>query len=203
MTASFPSVSNLDKIASFIVSDVKHVQECNYVCSWQLGLVFLAGKVWRSDFLDRITLAVSCWNVRLQEQKVAEWHAVTCLVTNLPQSNIPLSESPEITKKISSKKQKATSFVAESVSFTKEQSSLFAYFPKKLIQRTTEFMQYQINKQKRQSALIMEMLEQWIPVAITIAMGIPGRQMSPSQSWPQQMQIKTISLISSEPQKLL
>lgn len=76
------SVSNLDKIASFIVSDFKHVQECKYVCSWQLGLVFLPGKVWKGDFLDRITLAVSSLNVCLQEQKVAEWRAVTCLVNN-------------------------------------------------------------------------------------------------------------------------
>lgn len=76
------TVSDLDKIASFIVSDIKHVQECKYVCSWQLGLVFLAGKVWKGDFLDRITLVVSSWNVCLQEQKAGEWHAVTCLVNN-------------------------------------------------------------------------------------------------------------------------
>lgn len=82
MTISFLSVSNLDKIASFIESDYKHIQECKYVCLWQLGPVFLAGEVWKGDFLDRITLVVSCWNVCLQEQKVAEWRAVTCLVNN-------------------------------------------------------------------------------------------------------------------------
>lgn len=45
MTISFLSVSNLDKIASFIESDYKHIQECKYVCLWQLGPVFLAGEV--------------------------------------------------------------------------------------------------------------------------------------------------------------
>lgn len=56
MSVSLPSVSNLDKIASFIGSDLKHIQECKYVCSWHLGPVFLAGEVWKSAFLDRITL---------------------------------------------------------------------------------------------------------------------------------------------------
>lgn len=116
MTVSFPSVSNLDKIASFIGSDFKHVQECKYICSWQLGPVLLAGEVWKGDFLDWITLVVSWWNVCLQEQKVAEWRAVTCLVTINPShsnTNTPLTESLEITKKISSGKQKAISFVAD------------------------------------------------------------------------------------------
>lgn len=55
-----------------IVSDFKHVQECKYVCSWPLGLVFLADKVRKGDFLERITLGVFSWNVCLQEQKAAE-----------------------------------------------------------------------------------------------------------------------------------
>lgn len=89
MTVSFPHCVKSGQdytyaMSAFIVSDFERVQECKYVCSWQLGLVFLAGEVWQGDFLDRITLAVSCWNVCLQEQKMAEWHAVTCLVNNQP-----------------------------------------------------------------------------------------------------------------------
>lgn len=65
-----------------LVSDFKRVQEGKYVCSCQLGVVFFAGEAWHCDFLERITLGVFSWNVCLQEQRVAEWHADICLVND-------------------------------------------------------------------------------------------------------------------------
>lgn len=118
----------------FIVSDFRHVQDGNCVCSWQLRLVFLPGKVWKGDFLERITLGVFSWNVCLQEQKVGKWHAITCLAND--QSSTEQYTTFWITRNYIDNKQwetKATRFVAETASFRKEHSSILAYFYEKLI----------------------------------------------------------------------
>lgn len=118
----------------FIASDFKHVQEGKYVCSWQSGLVFPAGEVWKGDFLETISLGFFSWNVCLQEQKVAEWHAVTCLVND--QSTTVQFMTVWITRNYIDNKQweaKAISFVAETASFRKEYSSTLACFCEKLV----------------------------------------------------------------------